>query len=140
MLVLQLICFTDDIKKTSYDDIMIIINNSKRDEVKKKDTPKRGPKWLHVSKIVSALKRRDGFFRNNLWLAFSRLLCASVDEMVSKISLEDLVASIKDQCSTQNERIAKPIKRSLNNSISNSDSVKCHVCVHIISCYVFIAI
>ncbi|KAI9088363.1 hypothetical protein K1719_029812 [Acacia pycnantha] len=93
---------------------------------KKKDTPKRGPKWLHVSKIVNALKRRDGFFRNNLWLAFSRLLCACGDEMVSKISLEDLVASIKDQCSTQNERTAKPIKRSLNNSKSDSDSVKCH--------------
>ncbi|XP_028763598.1 uncharacterized protein LOC114721875 isoform X2 [Neltuma alba] len=122
----ELICFSDDIKNASYDDVMIIINHSARDETKKKDTSERGRKWLHVSKIVSALKRRDGSFRNNLWMAFSRLLSACGDEMALKISLEDLVASIKDQGSTQNQRIAKPMKRSLNNSKSDSDRVKCH--------------
>ncbi|XP_054806101.1 uncharacterized protein LOC129308773 isoform X2 [Prosopis cineraria] len=122
----ELICFTDDIEKTSYDDVMIIIEHSTRDEVNKKDTPKRGRKLLLVSKIASALKRRESFFQNNLWLAFSGLLSACGDEMALKISLEDLIASIKDQCSTQNERTARPIKRSLNNSKCDSDCVKCH--------------
>ena len=61
--------------------------------------------------------------------------------MALKISLEDLIASIKDQCSTKNKTATESMKRSLSDSKSDSDRVKCHVCVHMIfSCYIFIAI
>ncbi|KAF7838556.1 ATP-dependent helicase HRQ1 isoform A [Senna tora] len=121
-----LLCFATDGVNTSFGDAIVVINHLAGDE-DKKDPPKRGRRWLYVSKIVSTLKRRDSSFRNNLWLAFSRQLSVCGDELALKISLEDLLASVKDQGSTKNESKPKHIKRSSNTLKSDSDHVKCHV-------------
>ncbi|ESW10374.1 hypothetical protein PHAVU_009G203700 [Phaseolus vulgaris] len=122
----HLVCFRDDVEKTSFDDIIVILNHSTGNDDLVEDNPKRVRKWLYVSKTVSTLKRRDSSFRKILGWAFEQLPYEFGDEMTVGISLEELLAAVKDDDFVKKEDKSKRVKRRKTTSKSDLNHIGCH--------------
>jgi len=64
---LQLVCFRDDVEKTSFDDIIVILNHSTGNDDLVEDNPKRGilKMWTVVLLLIFTdilLFHQDSFF------------------------------------------------------------------------------
>ncbi|KAF1892714.1 hypothetical protein Lal_00042604 [Lupinus albus] len=122
----QLVCFGNDIEHTGFGDFIVVINHSTSNNDQIENNPKRARKWLYISKIVSTLKKRDRSFRNNLWMAFEQLPIV-LDEVAVGISLEELVAAMKDHDFVGKANKAKRVKRSSTTSKPALDHLGCHI-------------
>ncbi|CAL0305025.1 unnamed protein product [Lupinus luteus] len=121
----QLVCFGDDIENTGFGDVIVVVNHSTSNKDQIENNPKRARKWLYISKIVSTLKKRDSSFRNNLWVAFEQLPIV-LDEVAVGISLEELLAAMKDHDFVGKANKAKRVKRSSTTSKPALDHLGCH--------------
>ncbi|CAJ1975483.1 unnamed protein product [Sphenostylis stenocarpa] len=135
----HLLCFGGDAEKTSFGDIIVVLNHSTGNENQVEDNPKRVRKWLYVSKIVSTLKRRDSSFRKILGWAFEQLPARHGtffaegtdafefgDEMTVGISVEELLAAVKDHDFVKKEDKSKRVKRSKTTSTNDLNHRGCH--------------
>ncbi|XP_073221327.1 uncharacterized protein, partial [Cicer arietinum] len=122
----HLVCFVDDIGKVCFGDIIVVVNHSTSNEDQIEHNPKRARKWLHVSKIVVTLKRRDSSFRKFLGRAFEQLQFKIGDKMNVGISLEELLAAVKDHDFTIKENKSKHVKRSSTSSRPDKDCIGCN--------------
>ncbi|XP_027901799.1 uncharacterized protein LOC114162192 isoform X2 [Vigna unguiculata] len=122
----HLVCFRDDVDKTSFGDTIVVLNHSTGNKDLVEENPKRVRKWLYISKTVSTLKRRDSSFRKILGWAFEQLRYEFGDEMTMGISLEELLAAVKDNDFVKKEDESKRVKRSKTTSKSNSNHIGCH--------------
>ncbi|TKY73276.1 putative ATP-dependent helicase HRQ1 [Spatholobus suberectus] len=114
------------VEKTSFGDFIVVVNQSSGNEDQIEDNPKRVRKRLYVSKIVSTLKRRDSSFRKNLGWAFEQLPFEFGDEMTAGISLEELLAAVKDHDFVGKEDKSKRVKRSKTTSKPDLNHIGCH--------------
>ncbi|XP_061350533.1 uncharacterized protein LOC133295696 isoform X2 [Gastrolobium bilobum] len=121
----HLVCFGDDSEKTSFGDVIIVVNHSTSSKDQIEDNPKRARRWLFVSKIVSTLKRRDSSFRNNLWSAIEQLPFEFRDGMAVGISLEELLAAVKYHDYVGKENKSKRVKRNSTTSKPDLDHIGC---------------
>ncbi|KAL2639720.1 hypothetical protein AAZV13_06G185700 [Glycine max] len=121
----HLVCFGDEVEKTNFGDV-IVVNNATGNDDQVEDNPKRVRKWLYVSKIVSTLKRRDSSFRKSLGWAFEQLPFEFGDEMTVGISLEELLAAVKDRDFVGKEDKLKRVKRSKTTSKPGLNNIGCH--------------
>ncbi|KAJ7978775.1 ATP-dependent helicase [Quillaja saponaria] len=122
----KLICFASSVvEKTSFGDILLIINCSRNHKDHVEDNHPEARKWVRISKIASTLKKRESLFRTYLWQAFERLLPKVGHDMTVDILLEDLLLSAKNCDSSESENKAKRARRSSTTSRSDSDHI-CH--------------
>ncbi|KAK7411308.1 hypothetical protein VNO78_02741 [Psophocarpus tetragonolobus] len=122
----HLLCFGDDVEKMSFDDVIVVVNQSTGNEDQVEDNPKRVRKWLYVSKTVSTLKRRDSYFRKIIGWAFEQLPFEFGDEMTVGISLEEMLAAVKDFDFVGKEDKSKSIKRRKTTSKPDINHNGCH--------------
>ncbi|KAK7304223.1 hypothetical protein RJT34_15350 [Clitoria ternatea] len=121
----HLICF-DDIEKTSFDDLIVVVDHLTNNEDQIEDNPRKVRKWLYSSKIVSTLKRRDGSFRKHIGWALEQLPFEFGDEMAVGISLEDLLAAVKDCDFVGKEDKSRCVKKRKTTSKPDLNHIGCH--------------
>nr|KYP47965.1 Putative ATP-dependent helicase HRQ1 [Cajanus cajan] len=112
--------------KTSFGDVIVIVNCSTCIEDQSEENPKRVRKWMYVSKIVSTLKRRDSSFRKHVGWAFEQLPFEFGDEMTVGISMEELLAAVKGCDFVGKEDKSKRVKRSKTTSKPDLNHTGCH--------------
>ncbi|KOM40108.1 hypothetical protein LR48_Vigan04g030600 [Vigna angularis] len=122
----HMVCFRDDVEKTSFGDNIVVLNHSTGNTDLVEENPKRVRKWLYISKTVSTLKRRDSSFRKFLGWAFEQLPYEFGDEMTVGISLEELRVAVKDNAFVKKEDKSKRVKRSKTTSKSDLNHIGCH--------------
>ncbi|WVZ21227.1 hypothetical protein V8G54_008549 [Vigna mungo] len=122
----HMVCFRDDVEKTSFSDNIVVLNHSTDNKDLVEENPKRVRKWLYISKTVSTLKRRDSSFRKFLGWAFEQLPYEFGDEMTVGISLEELLVAVKDNDFVKKEDKHKRVKRSKTTSKSDLNHIGCH--------------
>ncbi|XP_022634604.1 uncharacterized protein LOC106756587 isoform X4 [Vigna radiata var. radiata] len=122
----HMVCFRDDVEKTSFGDNIVVLNHSTDNKDIVEENPKRVRKWLYISKTVSTLKRRDSSFRKFLGRAFEQLPYEFGDEMTVGISLEELLVAVKDNDFVKKEDKPKRVKRNKTTSKSDLNHIGCH--------------
>ncbi|GAV77746.1 DEAD domain-containing protein/Helicase_C domain-containing protein/DUF1998 domain-containing protein [Cephalotus follicularis] len=118
----KVVCFVDNaIEPASFRDALAIIKYSKGggDEVERNRST--GQKDMSLSKIFSAMKKRERSFKSNLWQAV-KLLTKS-----GNASLENLLITTKEGGTVAQGNEAKRVRRSWSSaSSSRSDPKKCY--------------
>lgn len=121
----KVVCFANNQKEgTKFGDSLIIMTEQ-RDQIDK--NPRSAQKRASVLKIVGTMKKRERFFKTNLWGSVKLLMLKNDNKAGMVFTLEDLLKSVKEGGTITSENEAKRARRSWSaTSSSQSVQTRCH--------------
>ncbi|XAR63839.1 DNA helicase [Bertholletia excelsa] len=126
----EVVRFVDDeISDADSLNALLIINSSVQQRQHESASNIASRKHASVTKIVNAMKKREGYFRRSLNSAVKLLMCKNGNEKAELLSLEDLLMFVKQTGSAatgNGEKRARRTRPAASSSHSRQVQTRCH--------------